>query len=62
MPPWCDHVVAGEAKDKLTIGYEDKQAAANKLQTERAPVSEFARFMGYETEPRRRPAAGRPHL
>jgi len=31
----------------LSIGYEDK-AAANRLRTDRVPVSEFARFIGYE--------------
>ena len=32
----------------LSIGYEDKAAAANRLRTDRVPVSEFARFIGYE--------------
>ena len=32
----------------LSIGYEDKEAVANRLRTDRAPVSEFARFTGYE--------------
>ena len=33
----------------LSIGYEDKEAVANRLRTDRAPVSEFARFTGYES-------------
>lgn len=32
----------------LSIGYEDKEAVANRLRTDRVPVSEFARFIGYE--------------
>ena len=32
----------------LSIGYEDKAAPANRLRTDRVPVSEFARFIGYE--------------
>lgn len=32
----------------LSLGYEDKNAPANRLRTERAPVGEFARFIGYE--------------
>jgi len=32
----------------LSIGYEDKAAAANRLRTDRVPVSEFARFIGFE--------------
>ena len=32
----------------LSIGYEDTAAAANRLRTDRVPVSEFARFIGYE--------------
>jgi nitroreductase len=32
----------------LSIGYEDKTAPANRLRTERAPVREFTRFIGYE--------------
>jgi nitroreductase len=32
----------------LSIGYEDKAAAANRLRTERAPVRGFAHFLGYE--------------
>ena len=32
----------------LSIGYEGKAAAVNRLQTDRAPVSEFARFTDYE--------------
>jgi nitroreductase len=35
----------------LSIGYEDKEAAANKLRTERAPLSEFAHFVDYESQP-----------
>jgi nitroreductase len=35
----------------LSIGYEDKAAAANRLRTDRSPVSEFARFIGYESQP-----------
>jgi nitroreductase len=33
----------------LSIGYEDKEAVANRLRTDRVPVSEFARFTGYES-------------
>lgn len=33
----------------LSIGYEDKEAPANRLQTDRVPVSEFARFIDYES-------------
>lgn len=33
----------------LSIGYEDKDAVANDLRTDRAPVSEFASFIGYES-------------
>jgi len=33
----------------LSIGYEDKEAVANRLRTDRAPVSEFTRFTGYES-------------
>lgn len=33
----------------LSLGYEDKAAAANRLRTDRAPVGEFARFIGYES-------------
>jgi len=33
----------------LSIGYEDKTAVANKLRTDRVPVSEFARFLDYES-------------
>ena len=32
----------------LSIGYEDKAAVVNRLQTDRAPVSEFAHFTDYE--------------
>jgi nitroreductase len=32
----------------LSIGYEDKNAVVNRLRTDRVPVSEFARFTGYE--------------
>jgi nitroreductase len=32
----------------LSIGYEDKAAVVNRLRTDRVPVSEFARFIGYE--------------
>ena len=32
----------------LSIGYEDTEAAANRLRTDRAPVTEFARFIDYE--------------
>lgn len=32
----------------MSIGYEDTESAANKLRTDRAPVTEFARFIGYE--------------
>jgi nitroreductase len=35
----------------LSIGYEDKEAAANRLRTDRAPVSDFTRFIGYEGQP-----------
>jgi hypothetical protein len=31
------------------MGYADKGAAVNRLRTERAPVSEFARFTDYES-------------
>jgi nitroreductase len=33
----------------LSMGYADKGAAVNRLRTERAPVSEFARFTDYES-------------
>jgi len=33
----------------LSIGYEDKESPANHLRTDRAPVDEFARFIGYES-------------
>ena len=33
----------------LSIGYEDKAAVANRLRTDRVPVSEFARFIDYES-------------
>jgi nitroreductase len=36
-------VIAG-----LSIGYADPAAPANRLRTERAPVGEFARFIGFE--------------
>lgn len=32
----------------LSLGYEDKEHVANELRTERAPVDEFARFIGCE--------------
>ena len=32
----------------LSLGYEDKEAVANRLRTDRAPVGEFARFSGFE--------------
>ena len=32
----------------LSIGQKGKAAAVNRLQTDRAPVSEFAHFTGYE--------------
>jgi nitroreductase len=32
----------------LSVGYEDKEAPANELRTDRAPVDEFTRFIGYE--------------
>jgi hypothetical protein len=32
----------------LSIGYEDKDAAANALRTDRAPPADFARFSGFE--------------
>jgi len=32
----------------LSVGYEDTDAPANKLRTDRAPLSDFARFIGYE--------------
>jgi len=33
----------------LSLGYEDNAAVVNRLRTDRAPVSEFARFVGYES-------------
>lgn len=33
----------------LSIGYEDKKAVVNRLQTDRTPVSDFARFTDYES-------------
>lgn len=33
----------------LSLGYEDKDAVANDLRTDRAPVSEFTSFIGYES-------------
>lgn len=33
----------------LSLGYEDKEHVANELRTERAPVDEFASFIGFET-------------
>jgi nitroreductase len=32
----------------LSIGYEDKDAPQNALRTERAPLEDFVRFIGYE--------------
>ena len=32
----------------LSVGYEDTDAPANKLRTDRAPLSDFTRFIGYE--------------
>jgi nitroreductase len=40
--PESETVVCG-----LSIGYEDKGAAANRLRTDRAPPAEFARFSGF---------------
>jgi len=33
----------------LSIGYEDTAAVVNRLRTDRVPVGEFARFIGYES-------------
>lgn len=33
----------------LSIGYEDTAAPANRLRTERAPLADFTRFIGYES-------------
>ncbi len=32
----------------LSVGYEDTDAPANKLRTDRAPLEDFTRFIGYE--------------
>jgi nitroreductase len=41
--PESETVICG-----LSLGYEDKGAAANRLRTDRAPVAEFTRFSGFE--------------
>ena len=33
----------------LSVGYEDTEHVANELRTERAPVEEFAKFIGYDS-------------
>lgn len=42
--PESETVVCG-----LSIGYEDTSAPANKLRTDRAPLADFTRFIGYES-------------
>jgi nitroreductase len=42
--PESETVICG-----LSLGYEDKEAVANRLRTERAPAGEFARFSGFES-------------